>query len=82
MMPAGAQRNTVEKATMDQIERGYVCPSDAGPFWRAACEAGIDMALLEDSLQMTPAERLRDHQRALNFVLTIEEKRPAENARG
>lgn len=36
--------------------------------WKAAADYGCDMALLEDSLRMTPAERVRAHQQALNLV--------------
>jgi hypothetical protein len=38
--------------------REYVCPPDAGPAWRAAYDAGFDMAELEDNLKLTPEERL------------------------
>jgi hypothetical protein len=33
---------------------------------------GIDMALIEDSLQMSPWERIVEHRRALNRVLMLE----------
>lgn len=55
----------------EQLSSGYVCPPDAGPAWRAACEYGFDMSLVEDSLQKTPEQRLDEHQRALNLVLEI-----------
>lgn len=64
-----------EKALIEQLNRGYVCPPDAGPAWRAAHAAGVDMSLIDDALQMTPAERLRDHQRALNLVLSLQATR-------
>ncbi|MSU64390.1 MAG: hypothetical protein EXS31_18705 [Pedosphaera sp.] len=54
---------------IDQLNRGYVCPPDAGPAWRAAFEYGLDLSLLEACLRMTETERLADHQRALNRVL-------------
>ena len=54
---------------VEHLHRGYHCPPDAGPAWRAAHDAGVDMALIEDALRMSPAERLRAHQRALNLVL-------------
>jgi hypothetical protein len=44
----------------------YVCPPDAGPAWRAAYEAGIDMAALEESLRLTPGQRLEKLQRVLD----------------
>ena len=39
--------------------------------WRAAWEAGVDMSLIEDALQLTSADRLREHQRALNQILAM-----------
>ena len=50
-----------------------VCPASAGPAWRAASAAGIDMGLLEQSLQLTPWERLRENDRALGLMLALEE---------
>jgi hypothetical protein len=44
----------------------YVCPPDAGPEWRAAYEAGCDMAALEENLRLTPEERIEKHQRMLD----------------
>ena len=32
------------------MNRGYVCPPDAGPAWRAACDYGFDMSLVQDAL--------------------------------
>lgn len=54
-----------------ELNRGYVCPSDAGPAWRAACGYGFDMSQVEDALRWTPEERLEAHQRALDLVLEI-----------
>ncbi|HEU5123507.1 MAG TPA: hypothetical protein VFW05_05520 [Verrucomicrobiae bacterium] len=54
---------------VDQLNRNYVCPPDAGPAWRAACDYGFDMSLVEEALKMTEEERLIDHQRALNRLL-------------
>jgi hypothetical protein len=45
--------------------RPYVCPPDAGPAWRAAYEAGCDMAELEDNLKLTPEERLEKNNREM-----------------
>ncbi|HKX60211.1 MAG TPA: hypothetical protein VJS65_00185 [Verrucomicrobiae bacterium] len=75
----GPRLTSVEQELIDQLNRGYVCPPDAGPMWRAACEAGVDMSLIEDALQMTPAERLQAHQRALNQILTMMEARRAHD---
>jgi hypothetical protein len=57
----------------DQLLGRDPCPTDTGPGWRAAAEAGIDMALLEHSLRLTPWERLVENQRALSLVLALEE---------
>lgn len=62
----------LDDALIDQLNRGYVCPPDAGPAWRAACEYGFDMSLVEDALRMSPEERLKEHQHALNMILEIE----------
>lgn len=81
---APQRRQTGEAATealIEQLNRGYTCPADAGPEWRAAFEAGVDMSLIEDSLRLTPGERLRDHQRALDFILQLEESRLANDSR-
>ncbi len=50
----------------------YPLPPDAGPAWRAAHEAGLDMSLVEDALRLTPEERLAEHQRVLNFLLEVQ----------
>ena len=63
----------LDEAIIDQLNRGYVCPPDAGPAWRAAMEAGVDMSLLEHSLTLMPWERLRENQRALNLALALEQ---------
>lgn len=34
-----------------------------GPAWDAAIAAGVDVALTEENLQLTPAERLEQHHR-------------------
>jgi len=65
----------LDEALIDQINRGYVCPSDAGPAWRAACEYGFDMSLVEDALLLTPEQRIAEHQLALDLVLEIEDAR-------
>lgn len=56
---------------IELLNHGYVCPPHAGPAWRAACAAGVDMGLIEDALRMSPGERLRAHQHALNLVLAV-----------
>ena len=62
---------TVNQELIEQLNGGYVCPEDAGPAWRAAHEAGVDMGLIQDALEMTPEKRLQAHQRALNLILSL-----------
>ncbi len=63
----------LDDSLIEQLNRGYVCPSDAGPAWRAACEYGFDMSLVEEALQKTPEEQLEAHQRALDMILELKE---------
>jgi hypothetical protein len=63
----------IDEETLAQMNGKYVCPPDAGPAWRAAYEYGIDMAMIEDALQMTPEARLEAHQRASNLILELTE---------
>ncbi len=51
----------------------YQMPSNAGPAWRAACKHGHDMSLIEQSLSLTPEQRLEQHQRALDMILELKE---------
>jgi hypothetical protein len=46
-------------------------PSDASPAWRAAHDAGVDMSLIENSLRLTPEQRLAEHQQVLDFLLEV-----------
>ena len=78
---AESQLPLADRELVEQLNRGYVCPADAGPAWRAAHEAGVDMSLLEDALQMTPAKRLREHQRALDLVLALIKARSSHDSR-
>ena len=63
----------LDEAIIEQLNRGYACPPDAGPAWRAACEYGFDMSLVEESLRLTPEQRLERHQCALNTLLNLME---------
>jgi hypothetical protein len=65
----------LDQKIIDEINGGYVCPPNAGPAWRAACDYGFDMSLVEDSLRMTLEERIEEHQRALDLLLEIEAAR-------
>ncbi|MGD0537692.1 MAG: hypothetical protein ABSC03_08610 [Verrucomicrobiota bacterium] len=60
-----------DEAFIEQLNRGYVCPPDAGPAWRAAAVAGIDLSLIELSLAKTPWERWVEHDDALSFSLQL-----------
>ena len=61
----------LDEKTIAAINGPYVCPPDAGPAWRAACDYGFDMSLVEDALRQTPEQRLEEHQRALDMALAI-----------
>ena len=63
----------LDDSIIEQLNRGYVCPPDAGPAWRTACEYGFDMSLVEEALSKTPEERLEAHQRALDMILELKE---------
>jgi hypothetical protein len=70
----------MDDALIEELNRGYVCPPDAGPAWRAACDYGFDMSLVEDAMQMTPEQRVEQHQRALDMVLAVMSASPAYGA--
>jgi hypothetical protein len=70
----------IDEETLARINGKYVCPPDAGPDWRAAMEAGIDMSLIEENLRLSQEERLEMHQRALNTVLMVDEARERSEA--
>jgi hypothetical protein len=63
----------IDAATLAQMNGEYVMPPDAGPAWRAAHAAGIDMSLIEDALTLTPEQRLAEHQQVINFLLEVQE---------
>jgi hypothetical protein len=71
----------IDAATLAQMNGEYVMPPDAGPAWRAAHAAGIDMSLIEDALKMTPAQRLEEHQQVLNFLLEVQEAGQSHGAK-
>jgi hypothetical protein len=61
-----------DEETLAQMNGKYVCPSDAGPAWRAAMAAGVDMSLIQQALTLTPEQRLAEHQQVIDFLLTIQ----------
>ena len=65
----------LDETLIAQLNAGYVCPPDAGPAWRAACEDGIDMALIEDALRLSPWARLLENDGALQLVRELEQAR-------
>ena len=71
----------IDEATLAQLNGEYLMPPDAGPAWREAAACGIDMSLIELSLDQTPAERLATHQDTLNFVLELQQARKCNATR-
>ncbi len=65
----------IDEATLAQVNGQYFMPLDAGPAWREASAAGLDMSLIEQSLEQSPAERLARHQQVLDFVLEVQPER-------
>ena len=62
----------LSEETIAQINGKYICPPDAGPAWRAAMEAGVDMSLIEHALSLNPEQRLAEHQQVIDFLLTVQ----------
>ena len=69
----------IDEETLAQINGKYVCPPDAGPAWRKLWESGEDMTLLEDSLAMTPQERISVHNHFRDQLLAIYASNPANS---
>jgi len=61
----------IDAATLAQMNGEYAMPADAGPAWRAAHAAGVDMSLIEASLRLTPEQRLAEHQQVVDFLLEV-----------
>jgi hypothetical protein len=70
----------VDEDTLAQMNGKYVCPPDAGPAWRAAMEYGFDMSLIEDSLKLTPEQRLAEHQQVIDFLIELQESNQSHAA--
>jgi hypothetical protein len=58
-------------ALADQLNAGYVSPAGAGPAWKAAVSAGVDMSLVELNLAKSPWQRLQDHDAALRCAAML-----------
>ena len=64
-----------DETTLAQMNGEYAMPPDAGPAWRAAYAAGIDMSLIEENLRRSPWERLLANDRALALVRAMQRAR-------
>jgi hypothetical protein len=62
----------IDECTLAQMNGRYAVPPDAGPAWRAAHEAGLDISLIEGSLKLTPEQRLAEHQQVIDFLLEVQ----------
>jgi hypothetical protein len=62
----------IDATTLAQMNGAYSLPPEAGPAWRAAFEAGIDMSLIEGALKLTPEARLAEHQQVIDFLLEVQ----------
>jgi hypothetical protein len=62
----------IDERILAQMNGEYVLPPDAGPAWREAHEAGLDMSLIEDALRLTPEQRLAEHQQVIDFLLEVQ----------
>lgn len=61
----------------EQLKEAY--PSH-GPDWDAAIEAGVDVSLLEENLQLTPTERLEQLQRMTELYEALRPKDASSDA--
>ena len=71
----------IDSATLAQMNGKYLMPPDAGPAWRAAMEYGFDMSLIEESLKLTPEQRLAEHQQVINFLIELQESNQSHAAK-
>jgi hypothetical protein len=62
----------IDERTFQEMNGKYNLPPDAGPAWRAAHEAGLDMSLIEETLKLTPEQRLAEHQQVIDFLLEVQ----------
>jgi hypothetical protein len=67
----------IDAITLAQMNGEYLMPPDAGPAWRAAYAAGIDMSLIEENLKRSPWERLLANDRALALVRALQQAKTA-----
>ena len=69
----------IDAVTLAQMNGEYVMPPDAGPAWRAAFAAGVDMSLIEENLKRSPWERLLANDSALALVRTVQKAKPVSD---
>jgi hypothetical protein len=67
--------------TIAQLNGEYKIPADAGPAWREAARMGMDMALLEENLKLTPWERLLRNNGFANLARLLREGRTIPDGR-
>ena len=65
----------IDEATLAQMNGEDVMPPDAGPAWRAAHAAGVDMSIIEENLKLSPWERLLANDRALALGRALQQGR-------
>jgi hypothetical protein len=75
---AAAMRALTELRTTEDAGRSL--PS-YGPAWDAAIAAGIDVTMLEQNLQLTPAERIQQLDEANLFLEEVQARTLPERAR-
>ena len=61
----------IDERTLAEMNGKYSLPPDAGPAWCAAHQAGLDMSLIEDTVKLTPEQRLAEHQQVIDFLLEV-----------
>jgi hypothetical protein len=66
----------IDEETLAQMNGKYLVPPDAGPAWRAAFAAGMDMSLIEENLKRSPWERLLANDSALALIRAIQQAKP------
>jgi len=71
----------IDEETLAQMNGKYVMPPGAGPAWREAMESGFDMSLIEESLKLTPEQRLAEHQQVIDFLIELQESSQSHGAK-
>ncbi len=70
----------IDPALLAQMNGEYSLPANAGPAWRAAHAAGLDMSLVEHALELTPEQRLAEHQQVIDFLLEVQNAHSSHGA--